>query len=329
MENVDLAVLETAVDWIRADGEIVLATVAKTWGSSPRPAGSMMVWRRDGQFEGSLSGGCIEQQLLEQFAAAPPDAPARITYGITKEQAVARGLPCGGEVTVVVERWRAADEGEAILERLARRERVERVVDLSGSDRSSITTPAPGARTTLDDDEFRIVFEPKWRLLVIGAGQLSAYVTRFAAPLGYDVRVCDPRENYRDSWMADGPDVDGTMPDDFVLAAACDAQTAVVALTHDPKLDDLAIMEALNSPAFYVGALGSSRTNRARRERLAEHFDIPAERLAFMSGPIGVDLNTRTAAEIALAIMVEITARRNGVTLTSERPTPARETAAA
>ncbi len=329
MENVDLAVLETAVDWIRADGEIVLATVAKTWGSSPRPAGSMMVWRRDGQFEGSLSGGCIEQQLLEQFAAEPPDAPARITYGITKEQAVARGLPCGGEVTVVVEKWGNADEGEAILERLARRERVERIVDLSGPDRSSITTPAPRARTTLADDEFRIVFEPKWRLLVIGAGQLSAYVTRFAAPLGYDVRVCDPRENYRDSWMADGPDVDGTMPDDFVLAAACDAQTAVVALTHDPKLDDLAIMEALNSPAFYVGALGSSRTNRARRERLAEHFDIPAERLAFMSGPIGVDLNTRTAAEIALAIMVEITARRNGVTLTSERPTPARETAAA
>ena len=329
MENVDLAVLETAVDWIRADGEIVLATVAKTWGSSPRPAGSMMVWRRDGQFEGSLSGGCIEQQLLEQFAAAPPDAPARITYGITKEQAVARGLPCGGEVTVVVETWRAADEGEAILERLARRERVERVVDLSGPDLSSITTPVQGARTTLDENEFRIVFEPKWRLLVIGAGQLSAYVTRFAAPLGYDVRVCDPRENYRDSWMADGPDVDGTMPDDFVIAAGCDAQTAVVALTHDPKLDDLAIMEALNSPAFYVGALGSSRTNRARRERLAEHFDIPAERLAFMSGPIGVDLNTRTAAEIALAIMVEITARRNGVTLTSERPTPARETAAA
>ncbi len=319
MENVDLAVLETAVNWIRADGEIVLATVAKTWGSSPRPAGSMMAWRRDGQFEGSLSGGCIEQELLERFAAEPPPAPTRVTFGVTKEQAVARGLPCGGEVTVVVERWRAADEGEAILERLGRRQRVERVVAMSGPDLSSLTTPAPGARTTLDAEQFRIVFEPKWRLLVIGAGQLSAYVARFAVPLGYDVRVCDPRENYRDSWMADGPEVNGAMPDDFVLAAGCDAQTAVVALTHDPKLDDLAIMEALDSPAFYVGALGSSRTNRARRERLAEHFDIPAERLAFMSGPIGVDLNTRTAAEIALAVMVEITARRNGVTLTSER----------
>lgn len=328
MENVDLAVLETAVKWIRADGEIVLATVAKTWGSSPRPAGSMMVWRRDGQFEGSLSGGCIEQELLEQFASEPPTAPKRITFGVTKEQAVARGLPCGGEVTVVVERWRAADEGEAILERLARRERVERVLELEEPDKSSLTTPEPGARTTLDEARFRIVFEPKWRLLVIGAGQLSAYVARFAGPLGYDVRVCDPRENYRDSWMADGPEVDGTMPDDFVLASGCDAQTAVLALTHDPKLDDLAIMEALNSPAFYVGALGSSRTNRARRERLAEHFDIPAERLAFMSGPVGVDLNTRTAAEIALAIMVEITARRNGVVLSSERPS-AREHAAA
>lgn len=328
MENVDLAVLKTAVDWIRSDGEVVLATVAKTWGSSPRPAGSMMVWRRDGQFEGSLSGGCIEQELLEQFALEPPHAPASITFGVTKEQAVARGLPCGGEVTVVVESWRAGDEGEEILERLARRERVERVVDLNAPDRSSLNSPAAGARTTLDEAQFRIVFEPKWRLLVIGAGQLSAYVARFAIPLGYDVRVCDPRENYRDSWMGDGPEVDSTMPDDFVLAAGCDAHTAVVALTHDPKLDDLAIMEALDSLAFYVGALGSSRTNRARRERLAEHFDISAERLAFMSGPIGLDLNTRTAAEIALGVMVEITARRNGVTLTSERPTTREHVAA-
>jgi len=327
VENVDLAVLKTAMEWIRTDGEVVLVTVAKTWGSSPRPAGSMMIWRRDGQFEGSLSGGCIEEELFEQFAEAPPSRPASITYGVTKEQAVRRGLPCGGEVTVVIETLRSAEQGAKILDRLERRERVQRVLDMQTGE-SRLETPAPQARTDLSGDRFQAVFEPKWRLLVIGAGQLSAYVMRFADTLGYEVRVCDPRENYRDSWLDEDIELSGEMPDDFVVAQQCDAQTAVVALTHDPKLDDLAIMEALNSPAFYVGALGSSRTNAARRERLGEHFDLTPAQLDFMSGPIGLDLNTRTASEIALAVMTEITARRNGVCVTSVRDTP-RERASA
>lgn len=318
MENVDLAVLETAHEWVQDDGEIVLVTVAKTWGSSPRPAGSMMIWRRDGQFEGSLSGGCIEQELLEQFANLVPENPSSVTFGVTKEQAVSRGLPCGGEVTVVVEPFREAAQTSEILARLARRERVQRVVDME-SGKSWIETPDSGARTDLVAHRFQAIFEPKWRLLVIGAGQLSALVTHFADALGYDVSVCDPRENYRHSWLDSDKELSSEMPDDFVTAQRCDAQTAVVALTHDPKLDDLAIMEALNSESFYVGALGSSRTNAARRERLRDHFDITDAQLNFMSGPIGLDLNTRTASEIALGIMTEITARRNGVALTSER----------
>jgi xanthine dehydrogenase accessory factor len=327
VENVDLAVLKTAMEWIRKDGEVVLVTVAKTWGSSPRPAGSMMIWRRDGHFEGSLSGGCIEEELFDQFAKTPPERPTSITYGVTKEQAVRRGLPCGGEVTVVVETLRSADQGAKILERLERRERVQRVLDMATGE-SWVETPALQARTDLSGERFQAVFEPKWRLLVIGAGQLSAYVTRFADTLGYEVQVCDPRENYRHSWLAEDIELSSEMPDDFVLARQCDTQTAVVALTHDPKLDDLAIMEALNSPAFYVGALGSSRTNAARRERLGEHFDLTEAQLDFMSGPIGLDLNTRTASEIALAVMTEITARRNGVSVTSVRDTP-RERASA
>jgi xanthine dehydrogenase accessory factor len=318
VENVDLAVLKTAIEWIGVDGNVVLATVAKTWGSSPRPAGSIMVWRADGQFEGSLSGGCIEQELMEQFSEVRPGKPTSISYGITKEQAVSRGLPCGGEVTVVVETLESADQSIEILARLARRERVQRVLDME-SGNSMIETPQELARTDLTGKLFQLVFEPKWRVLVIGAGQLSAYVTRFADTLGYDVLVCDPRENYRHSWLADDISLSSEMPDDFIIMQQCDRQTAVVALTHDPKLDDLAIMEALNSPSFYVGALGSSRTNGARRERLYEHFGLTKEQLEFMSGPIGLDLNTRTASEIALAIMTEITARRNGVKLSSER----------
>ncbi len=318
MENVDLAVLATAGKWIRDDGEVVLVTVAKTWGSSPRPAGSMMIWRSDGQFEGSLSGGCIEQELLEKFSEATPDAAISITYGVTNEEAVSRGLPCGGQVTVVVEALRSADQGVEILSRLGRRERVQRVLELD-SGNSWLETPAGHARTDLDGNRFQVVFEPKWRLLVIGAGQLSSFVARFAETLGYEVLVCDPRDSYRHSWQGDGMSLFSQMPDDFVVDQQCDPQTAVVALTHDPKLDDLAIMEALSSTAFYVGALGSSRTNGARRERLREHFDVSDAQLNFMSGPIGLDLNTRTASEIALSIMTEITARRNGVILSSER----------
>lgn len=321
VENVDLTVLKTAIEWIREDGEVVLVTVAKTWGSSPRPAGSMMLWRRDGQFEGSLSGGCIEQELLDKFASAMPSQPTSISYGITKEQAVSRGLPCGGEVTVVIETLRSAGQFEDILARLARRERVQRTLDMDSGE-SRVDTPATYARTDLLGDRFQAVFEPKWRLLVVGAGQLSAFVTRFADMLGYEVLVCDPRDSYRHSWLADDIELSAEMPDDFVLARECDAQTAVVALTHDPKLDDLAIMEALNSPAFYVGALGSSRTNAARRERLRDHFEMTEAQLDFLSGPIGLDLNTRTASEIALAVMTEITARRNGVTVSSVRDTP-------
>lgn len=318
MENIDLALLKTAAEWVAEDGEVILATVAKTWGSSPRPAGSMMIWRRSGQFEGSLSGGCIEEELLNKYANFAGPKPAMVGFGVTKEQAVARGLPCGGEVTVVVEVLSASGALEEILERLANRERIQRIVDLE-SGGATIEAANTQAGTGVDGAQFRAVFEPKWRLLVIGAGQLSAYVTRFADTLGYDVCVCDPRENYRHSWLAAEIELSSEMPDDFVKAQRCDAQTGVVALTHDPKLDDLAIMEALNSVAFYVGALGSSRTNGARRERLAEHFDITAEQLAFMSGPIGIDLNTRTASEIALSIMTEITARRNGVIIESTR----------
>ena len=321
MENVDLAVLETAAKWVDDDRQVVLVTVAKTWGSSPRPAGSMMIWREDGQFEGSLSGGCIEQELLEKFAEVTPDAATSITYGVTNEAAVSRGLPCGGEVTVVIEALRSAAEPREILTRLSRRERVLRVLDMK-TGQSWLDVPAAQARTDLTEERFAAVFEPKWRLLVIGAGQLSAFVARFAATLGYEVFVCDPRENYRNSWLGDDVALCAEMPDDFVIAQECDLQTAVVALTHDPKLDDLAIMEALSSPAFYVGALGSSRTNAARRERLRDHFDMTEAQLSFMSGPIGLDLNTRTASEIALSIMTEITARRNGVVLSSERSAP-------
>lgn len=320
MENVDLAVLETAIEWLHESEEVVLVTVAKTWGSSPRPAGSMMIWRRDGRFEGSLSGGCIEEELLQGFARSQPQGATSVTYGISREAAVSRGLPCGGEVTVVIEVLGSADQLSEILVRLGRREKVQRIVAMATGE-SSLQSAASQERTDLSGNQFQVIYEPKWRLLVIGAGQLSGYVARFADALGYEVKVCDPRENYRQSWLADDIDVCAEMPDDFIVAQKCDASTVVVALTHDPRLDDLAIMEALNSPAFYVGALGSSRTNAARRERLREHFDMTAQQLDFLSGPIGVDINTRTASEIALAVMVEITARRNGVALTSVRST--------
>lgn len=278
----------------------------------------MLAWCANGEFVGSVSGGCIEDDLLKEFTAQPPQNVQMKSYGVSSEKAAARGLPCGGRLDVVIEPLSGEMFAESVLTALSERKRVQRSVDI-GTGEVNIRPANEGEATRVDGDFFRIVFEAEWRLLIIGAGELSQFVNQFALALGFSTFVCEPRETYRNSWPDQDTPVQSDMPDDFIAAAQCDAQTAIVALTHDPKVDDMAILEALDSEAFYVGALGSKRTNAKRRERLAEHFDVSAQKLSFMRGPIGIDLNTRTAAEIALSVVTEIVARRNGVRLVSER----------
>lgn len=310
--------LEKIREWRAKDLNVVLVTVAHTWGSSPRPIGSMLAWCENEEFVGSVSGGCIEDDLLAGFARDLPQQVEVRDYGVSAAQAASRGLPCGGRLSVVIEPLKQADDSDQLLQAIAQRRRLQRALDLT-SGTVAITPADAETRTHLSDQQLVVVFESSWRLLIIGAGELSQYVYQFAAALGFALEVCDPRENYRESWPYRDIEVDSQMPDDFVLAANCDEQTAIVALTHDPKIDDMAIMEALDTPAFYVGSLGSRRTNDGRRARLAEHFQVAESKLAFLSGPIGIDLNTRSAAEIALSVVTEIVARRNKVKISTER----------
>jgi xanthine dehydrogenase accessory factor len=318
LNKIDITVLEQVRSWRSKKLEVILVTVAHTWGSSPRPVGSMLAWCANGQFVGSVSGGCIEEDLIDEFSRELPTRVTVKSYGVSTEKAASRGLPCGGRLEVVVEPLTQEDDSALFLDAVATRQRLKRSLNVK-TGVVAIDKAAPDERTRMAGDVFHVIFEADWRLLIIGAGELSQFVNQFALALGFTTSVCDPRENYHESWPQAETAVSKEMPDDFISVADCDPQTAVVALTHDPKIDDLAILEALNTSAFYVGALGSKRTNLARRTRLAEHFDVSEEKLAFMRGPIGIDLNTRSAAEIALSVVTEIIARRNGVALISQR----------
>jgi xanthine dehydrogenase accessory factor len=313
MDSVDLEVLRSATSWYKAGHAVILATVVKTWGSAPRPVGAMLAIRDDGQVSGSVSGGCIEDDLIDRVRShrLASDKPEVATYGVTKEQAERFGLPCGGTLQLVLE---PVKDGAALGELLAtieRHELVARILDLD-SGRIRLEPGRWSDALEFDGYTLKTVHGPRWRLLVIGAGQLSRYLAQMAQALDYHVTVCDPREEYSAAWDLAGVPIDAGYPDDVVLAMNLDAHSAVVAVTHDPKLDDVALLEALKSPAFYVGALGSKANNDNRRKRLAD-FDLSAEEIARLHGPVGLKIGSRTPPEIAVAILAEMTAVRRGV----------------
>ena len=315
MESADREALSAATDWLKAGWGVYLVTVARTWGSSPRPAGSLLAVGNDGRFVGSVSGGCVEDDLVARLSAGrgPLPLPQLESYGVTPEQTRHFGLPCGGRLELVVESLASAEPLQAILHATSQRRLLARRLCLATGEAS--LHPATRADTFRYDGKNLVkIFGPAWRLLLIGAGQLSRFVAHMAQALDYEVIVCDPREEYATQWQVEGTALDTGMPDDAVRALASDARAAVLALTHDPKLDDMALMEALTSPAFYVGALGSRASNAKRRARLAS-LGLPASALARMRGPVGLPIGSRTPAEIAIAILAELTAVRRGVAL--------------
>ena len=311
MDSLDLEVLTRARDWLSAGHRVVLATVVRTWGSSPRPPGALLALRDDGRAVGSVSGGCIEDDLMHRLRRDGMPAQAlAVSYGVSADEARRFGLPCGGTLQLVLEPLHDAAALDALLEPLARGELVTRRLDL----KSGLATVGVGhADQSLhfDGDTLISVFGPRHRLLIIGAGQLSASLARIAMTLDFAVTVCDPREEYTEEWSVAGTTLTRDMPDDVVIAMQPDARTAVIALTHDPKLDDLALMEALKSPAFYVAALGSRHNNDARRERLRE-FDVGDAQIERLHGPAGLYIGSRTPAEIAVSIAAELVAMKNG-----------------
>jgi xanthine dehydrogenase accessory factor len=327
METADHEVLRTAVDWLAEGEPVYLATVAKTFGSSPRPAGSLAVLRADGRFAGSVSGGCMEDDLAARLRTGrvPGKFPAVVTYGVTHEEAQRFGLPCGGKLELVLERLDSAAALREIIETIDRRRLVTRHLCLNTGE-ASLHPSADGEEFFYDGRNLRKPFGPRWRLLLIGAGQLSRFVAQMGLALDYEVIVCDPREEIAGLWQVEGARLDTGMPDDAVRALA-DERCAVLALTHDPKLDDMALMEALTGAAFYVGALGSHVNNDKRRVRLAA-LGVAREDLARLHGPVGLPIGSRTPAEIAVAALAGVTAARHGVALEtrSENTSPLRKT---
>jgi xanthine dehydrogenase accessory factor len=313
MDSVDIEVLKSAQAWMAAGHRVTLATVVKTWGSAPRPVGALLVIRDDGLVSGSVSGGCVEDDLIEKVKSGglAQDKPAVATYGVTNEEANRWGLPCGGTLQLVLEPLSEASGVAELLETIGKQQLVSRRLEID----TGKVTLTPGKWSDMlefDGKVLATVHGPRWRLVLIGAGQLSRYLAEMARMLDYQVVVVDPREEYYTGWDMPGLEVNRGMPDDVVAALNMDGHSAVVALTHDPKLDDLALMEALKSPAFYVGAIGSRKNNDARRKRL-EEFDLSAGEIARLHGPVGLYLGSKTPPEIALAIMAEMTAVRYGV----------------
>lgn len=314
MNDAETTVLTQALDWADQGAAVTLVTVVATWGSSPRPPGSLLAIRRDGRFCGSVSGGCVEYELVDTIRERVGDAyrPEVVTYGISRDDARRHRIPCGGTLQLMVEPLRDIKSLRDVCEAIRQRRRVTRTLDLA-SGRATVHAARKDETLLLSDTVFRMVHGPQWRVFLIGAGELSHYFALQARMLGYEAIVIDPRNDYVDSWtLPEVPIVQG-MPDDVLADQTIDARTAVVALTHDPALDDLALWEALKSDAFYVGALGSAATSARRRERLAA-FDVTDAQIARLHAPIGLSINSRTPPEIAVSIAAEMTAIRNGAT---------------
>ena len=308
MNSSDLSVLKSAVDWLKAGYPVAIATVVQTWGSAPRPVGSWLAIRQDGQVAGSVSGGCIEDDLIRrvQTEILTRNSPEMVVYGVSQQEATRFGIPCGGTLRLLIEPKPDLAVLEQLLRNISSQQITLRSVDLL----SGKSTLKDGDRNDVffcDETIMRTTYGPRWRMVLIGAGQLSLYTADFALASDFEVIVIDPREEYAEGITRNDITFIKGMPDDVLLELGIDAHTAVIALTHDPKLDDMALMEALKSAAFYVGALGSKVNTQKRKERLLE-FDVSKDQVEKLHGPVGLYIGALTPPEIAVSIMAEVIA---------------------
>ncbi len=332
MQAVDQQVIGQVRDWLREGQQCWLAVVVATYGSSPRPVGSLLTCNQDGQLTGSLSGGCVEDDLLAKLTQGElaRDSAQFFRYGETAEEAEQLGLPCGGHLDIVIEPL-GGDAGghfDHLAQRLDARACIERTLWLGSGEYASRAVERHAA-LRYDHERGLLVqtFGPQYQLFVIGTNMVSAYVAEMALALGYDVVVCDPREDRLNDFNIAGVRKIRDMPDDAVREHAADAYSAVVALNHDPRIDDMGLMGALKTDAFYVGAMGSSRTSAKRRERLLG-LDLTTAEIERLHAPIGLPIGSKTPPEIAIAILAEITAVRQGRDAAARRALRERATGA-
>ena len=318
MNSTDYQVLQSAIAWLRDGKRVALATVVQTWGSSPRPVGSWLAIREDGQVVGSVSGGCVEDDLIRrvQTEILTRTSPELVKYGVSRDEAVRFGLPCGGTLQLLVEPRPELAILEEIMNGIKNRAIVVRQENvLTGQSTLSI-----GNRSTqfqFSNEKMQTVYGPRWRMFIIGAGQLSLCLASFALTSDFDVTVIDPREEYAEGIGSEEIQFIQGMPDDVMQNLGIDSHTAIVALTHDPKIDDLALIDALQSDAFYVGALGSHTNTQKRKDRLRE-FNLSTQQLSRLHGPVGLAIGALTPPEIAVSIMAEVIAVKYGKVLTKQ-----------
>lgn len=316
MHSNEHEVLQQALNWHAAGQRCVLVTVLRTFGASPRPPGAMAVISEQGLIVGSVSGGCVEDDLVHEVMSgalwheAPAGEPRVLmrVYGRDAAERERYRLPCGNALRLAVEPfWDVAQTEQALLA-IRAQQLVSKHLDYASG--QTTLSPAEEERDFSDDEQgFSAILGPRHRLLLIGATEVSRYLLPIAQSLGYAVSLCDPRSEYTGAWQVPDREPGATllagMPDDVVLAFGCDERTAVVTVTHDPKLDDLALMEALRTPAFYVGALGSAITMAHRKARL-RLFDLSADQVDQLRGPVGLPIGSRSPAEIAVSIAAEL-----------------------
>ena len=313
----DREVLQAALDWLEAGEPVVLVTVAETWGSSPRRPGSLMAIHPDGQFVGSVSGGCVEDDLVQRMLRGEFDTglPKLEQYGVLAEQAQRVGLPCGGTLVLLVERITAPDQLRIILTRMDAHQQIIRRVCLNTGE-TSLHPAEWGADLKFDGENLNKLFGPQWRLLLIGAGELTRRVAQLALTLDYSVTVCDPRPEYApqegQQWQVEGATFVTRSPVSAVRDLQADERTAILALSHTPALDDEALSVALQSEAYYIGALGSKKNQQARCARLLQHGVTQAQ-LKRLHGPVGLPIGSHTPAEIAVAIAADLIQSRRQV----------------
>ena len=307
---------EIALDWHRAGKGAALATVIETWGSAPRPVGSQLAVSGAGEMMGSVSGGCVEGAVVEEAQAALADGqPRLLTYGVSDQDAFAVGLACGGTIRVLVEPVGAAmpeDMLAAIVTAREGRVALAYAVDLDSWQRSLSAPDGPhrdrfrSDKSGVDDSLFVAIHNPPLRLVIVGAVHIAQALVGMARSCGYDPLMIDPREAFGSEARFAGEVISHDWPDEAMAAIGIDARTAVVTLTHDPKLDDPAIQTALRSDCFYLGCLGSTRTHAKRVARL-EEAGFMASEIAKIHAPVGLNIGAKSPAEIALSIMAEIT----------------------
>lgn len=309
MQNLDLQVIEMALQWTGDGHEMWLCTVLSTYGSAPRTPGALLVARKNGEHVGSLSGGCVEEEFLSSLAQGQFLAPAQIVrYGESDDDRRRLRLPCGGVLQVLVEHrianeaWRA--HLQTLQDTLQGQRRLVRHVDLT-TGAVALLPDHGGEQTSIDGERVEIRIGPALRLVLAGVSPVAKICADFARSLDCEVIVCDPRKEMQ-GMLIEGIEVQPVLPSVFIASGGCHEATAVVALTHDPRIDDLALMEAVRTPAFYIGAMGSRQTSAKRAERLQRVGGLSPAQIKRIHMPIGLDLGSKTPAEIALSVMADV-----------------------